>query len=85
MSRRQNTAPTSEKGQLLAQIGMIWNIRNIVSFEEMYEYAKKYYEHYGNLEVPQKFITNNGYEYAENGKIKLGKWIATRRKDRYAF
>ena len=32
----------------------------------MYEYAKKYYEYYGNLEVPSSFKTNNGYEYDEN-------------------
>ena len=80
--QRLNTNPTSERGQLLIQIGMRFeNIRNNVSFEEMYEYAKKYYEHHGNLEVPQRFKTNNGYEYAENGRIKLGTWIRNRRKD----
>ena len=57
------------------------NILNVISFEEMYEYAKKYYEHHGNLEVPRSFKTNNGYEYAENGRIKLGHWIYNRRND----
>ena len=45
----------------------------------MYEYAKIYYEHHGNLEAPQNFKTNNGYEYNEDGKINLGNWIRNRR------
>ena len=71
----------SERGQKLSQIGMIFTkIRSTLSWNEMYEYAKKYYEHHGNLEVRQKFKTNNGYEQSENGKIKLGVWIYTQRK-----
>ena len=71
----------SERGQKLSQIGMIFTkIRSTLSWNEMYEYAKIYYEHHGNLEVRQKFKTNNGYEQSENGKIKLGVWIYTQRK-----
>ena len=47
--------------------------------EKKYELAKAYYEHYGNLEMPQRFKTVNGYEYDENG-VALGIWIATQRK-----
>ena len=50
------------------------------TWEDMYAYAKTYYEQYGNLEVPQRFKTNNGYEYDENGIINLGKWIYTQRR-----
>ncbi len=45
-----------------------------------YEYAKAYYEHYGNLDVPHFFITNDGYTYDEKGKIRLGGWISTQRQ-----
>ena len=51
-----------------------------LNWEKMYDYAKIYYEHHGDLEVQQKFKTNNGYEYDETGKINLGQWIATQRK-----
>ena len=45
----------------------------------MYELAKAYYEHHGNLEIPMKFKTINGYEPEENG-VNLGTWIYTQRK-----
>ena len=46
----------------------------------MYKYAKIYYEHHGDLEVPQRFKTNNGFEYCKDGQIPLGSWIATQRR-----
>ena len=80
-SQRQSLIPESEQGQKLLQIGMRFeNIRNRLTWEEMYEYAKKYYEHYGNLEIIYNFKTNNGYEQSENGKINLGTWIVTQRQ-----
>ena len=52
-------------------------------FEEIwiikYNIASAYYEHNGNLEIPVKFKTLNGYEYDENG-ISLGTWLATQRR-----
>ena len=54
---------------------------NRISWEEMYEYAKIYYIHHGDLEVSVNFKTNNGYEYDENGKINLGKWISNQRSN----
>ena len=71
---------TGERIKKLEQIGMrfethdrskIWN--------KKYNLAKIYYEHYGNLEIPQTFKTTNGIEYDENG-IALGKWIDTQRQ-----
>ncbi len=47
--------------------------------EKMYEYAKASYEHYGNLDVPGRFKTNDGYTNDDNGKIKLGRWVAYQR------
>ena len=35
--------------------------RKNLTWEEMYEYAKIYYEHHGNLKAPQGFKTNNGW------------------------
>ena len=47
----------------------------------MYKYnlAKVYFEHHGNLEIPQSYKTLNGYEYAEGG-IALGTWLNTQRQ-----
>ena len=78
--QRQNTLLESARGQLLSQIGMRFeNKISTLSWEEMYEYACIYYEHHGNLEVLQRFKTSNGFEYEEQGKIKLGAWIARQR------
>ena len=76
--QRHRVSPESERGQLLLQIGMRFERKNL-TWEEMYEYAKIYYEKRKNLEVPRSFKTNNGYEYDENGQINLGKWIAKQR------
>ena len=77
--QRERVILESEQGQKLLQIGMRFDNKKL-SWEKMYDYAKKYYEHHGDLEVQQKFKTNNGYEYDETGKINLGQWIATQRK-----
>lgn len=42
------------------------------SWDAMYVMAKEYYETYGNLEIPAKYATADGYS--------LGAWIATQRK-----
>ncbi len=42
------------------------------SWELMYESAKQYYEENGNLEVPKRFVTDNG--------LNLGSWVETQRK-----
>ena len=78
--QRKSVSPESEKGKLLSQIGMRFeNKKSTLFWEEMYEYAKKYYEHYGNLEVPNKFKTNDGYTFDEEGEINLGSWIFAQR------
>ena len=78
--QRQKCSPESERGKLLSQIGMRFeNIRSALSWDEMYQYAKKYYESYGNLEIKVTFKTNDGITYDPNGKINLGRWIANQR------
>ena len=64
---------------LLKEIGMRFeNIDTMETWMEKYKLAKTYFEHYGNLEIPQGFKTINGYDYDENG-IALGTWIVTQR------
>ena len=70
---------TKEQIELLEQIGMRWeNIDQMDTWLEKYNLAKAYYEHHGNLEIPGRFETINGYEYQEGG-LKLGKWLRTQR------
>ena len=52
-----------------------------LSWEEMYELAKKYFEYHGDLEIPVKFKTINGYEYNDTG-VNLGKWLYTQRQNK---
>ena len=69
-----------EQIKLLKRIGMRFETKNIEEeWNKKYELAKAYYEHHGDLEVPARFKTKNGYEYDENG-IALGKWIASQRQ-----
>ena len=78
--QRKTVSRESERGKLLSQIGMRFESKkSTLSWEEMYEYACQYYEHHGNLEVPSKFKTNNGFEYENGGKINLGRWIEKQR------
>ena len=71
---------TEEQIKLLEEIGMRFETcDNNEEWNKKYELAKVYFEHNGNLEIPQSYKTLNGYEYAENG-ITLGIWITTQRK-----
>ena len=80
-NQRQTCLPDSERGKLLSQIGMRFeNKISTLLWNEMYEYAKKYYETHGDLEVSAKFKTNDGVTYDPNGKINLGRWIANQRQ-----
>ena len=80
--QRKNTSPESKHGQLLSKIGMRFDNKvDIIPWEDMYEYAKIYYEHHHDLEVPQGFETNDGYTRVAKGKIKLGRWLAGQRKN----
>ena len=71
---------TEEQTKLLNQIGMRFETNKLEeTWNKKYALAKKYYEHYGNLEIPYNFKTTNGYEYDEKG-IKLGRWICTQKQ-----
>ena len=68
-----------EHQQSLQEIGFVLNIHK-KQWQEKYEYAKLYYEHHGDLLVPRKFKTNDGFTYEENGNVKLGSWILEQRR-----
>ena len=71
---------TEDQINLLEEIGMRFeNIDAMKLWMDKYNLAKIYYEHYGNLEIPQTFKTINGYEHDENG-VALGKWLSAQRQ-----
>lgn len=71
---------TPKQIELLNQIGIVWdNVRPVQTWMESYNLAKKYYEHYQNLNIPKTFKTTNGYEYNQDG-MNLGIWLANQRK-----
>ena len=69
---------TSKQVEMLDNIGMIWDLFDY-NWKQMYELAKKYYEHYGDLNIPYDFKTINGIDYDECG-FQLGSWIQTQRQ-----
>ena len=48
-------------------------------WQQNYNLAKTYYEHYGHCEIPQKFKTKDGIHYDETG-VSLGVWLNTQRR-----
>ena len=81
-TQRQNKNITEERRKKLETIGMRFEIKNNQKeWDKNYELAKVYYEHYGNLEIPYRFKTDNGFEYNEKG-VKLGKWITNQRQNK---
>ena len=71
----KNVKLSPERINLLKDIGMRFEIKYNDGWNKNYALAKNYYEHNGNLEIPEKFKTLNGYEYDENG-INLRRWLA---------
>ena len=69
-----NSKLSDERIELLKNIGIVFNESHHETWMKNYNLAKMYYEYHGNLEIPQRFTTLNGYKFDENG-IKLGKWI----------
>ena len=71
---------SEEQINMAKKIGIKFNEYTIDEvWNKNYELAKEYYKYHGNLKVPQKFKTKNGYIYDEDG-TDLGTWIATQRK-----
>ena len=60
--------------QRLDSIGMIWDDRAELAWKRGLAHAQEYYKEYGNLMVPAKYKSEDGFA--------LGHWIMTKRKDR---
>ena len=70
---------TQDKIDKLNLINFSWNDEVVVkSWDESYELAKNYYNHFGHLNILTDFKTNDGINYNENG-YNLGAWIYTQR------
>ncbi len=74
----KNDTLSEDRIKQLEKIDMIFGIGKQDAWNIMYDLAKKYYEHYGNLKIPRSFKTVNGYETDEKG-YKLGVWITTQK------
>jgi len=59
-----------ERIELLEKYPITWNIFED-EWNKHYAYLKKYYEIFGNSNVPQNYITSDGF--------KLGDWLSTQR------
>ena len=61
---------------------MDWHmIDRVKEWNNQYQLAKKYYEHYCNLQIPINFKTKNGVNFDENG-VLLGYWIYRQRQSK---
>ena len=68
---------SNERKQKLLAIGFTPSRRDTM-WEENYKLAQAYYEHKGDLSIPQDFKTTDGYTEDPDG-INLGHWISTQR------
>lgn len=57
----------------LDELGMMWDGKRQEAWERAYVAAKCYWEHTGNLNVPEKYQTDDGF--------KLGTWLSRQRDD----
>ena len=62
---------TKDQIQLLDNLKMNWDM-NIAVWNKNYNALKEYYEEYGNVDVPGKYVTKDG--------LKLGQWVFVQRK-----
>ena len=62
---------SAERFAQLNDLGIMWNVLE-ETWQLCYLEAVKYYQEYGNLKIPKKYITDSG--------IRLGQWIRTQRR-----
>ena len=61
----------ADKISRLEEIGMIWSVLE-ARWNIGFSYAQKYYESNGNGDIPQTYVTDDGY--------KLGEWIRSQKR-----
>lgn len=62
---------TDDQIKRLDAIGMRWENYNDIMWNKNYAALKKYYEQYGNIDIPSNYVTEEG--------IALGRWIVNLR------
>lgn len=62
----ESSVLTKERIAMLDSLNMVWK-KTDTRWEENYAAARSYYETYGDLNVPSKYVTENG--------IRLGSWL----------
>ena len=71
-----------KKGKMnFERIGLLESINvrlEVRDWQQNYNLAKTYYEHYGHCEIPREFKTKDGINYDETG-FALGIWLANQR------
>lgn len=67
----KNGRLSEDRIKKLEQIGMVWS-RDSSRWNVGYEYAVKYFEKNGNINIPASYVTEDGYS--------LGVWINSQRK-----
>lgn len=70
-SGRQAGRLTDEQIARLDSIGMIWANRLETAWEKGFSYAEAYFREYGDLLVPARYVTDDGF--------RLGSWIVNQR------
>ncbi len=73
-SGRQAGRLTDQQIARLDSIGMVWENRLETAWERNFSYAEQYYAEYGDLMVPVKYVTEDGF--------RLGVWISNLRTQR---
>lgn len=68
---------SDNKINMLNKIGMIW--KKMITWDDFYLMAKRYYKKYGNSYIPDNYKTFNGYEYDPNG-YGLGNWFRAQKR-----
>ena len=63
---------TRERIAALDRIGMVWDVDKY-QWEQKFEAARRYFQEYGNLQVPTRYAAPDG--------MYLGQWIQSVRKD----
>lgn len=71
---RQPGILTEEQIAKLDRLGMIWENRLEIAWERGYEHAEAYHREYGDLLVPARYVSPDGF--------RLGSWIMNLRQKR---
>ena len=74
----RNYIMNEKQVEMLNEIGMVWELEDIQikpNWLKKYELAKQYFEKYGNLLMPYKYVCKD----ADGIDVNLGTWISSQR------